>query len=66
MSPLARGNFLFKPNKGVAMSATHEVKSQVKSAELVTYNCSQKNSANKQHISASNRQSLGKGFELKR
>ena len=46
------------------MSATEKVNNQVKSAELVTYNCSQKYSADKQHISASNRQSLGKGVEI--
>jgi len=47
------------------MSATLEVNNQVNSAELVTYNCSQKNSANKLNIKASSRQSLGKGFEIK-
>ena len=47
------------------ISTAHEVNNQVNSAELVTYNFSQKNSANKLNIKASKRQSLGRGLDIK-
>lgn len=47
------------------ISTAQEVNNQTNSAALVTYSCNQKNSANKQDIKASKRQSFGRGLAIK-